>query len=110
MNFLNFNQLMNRKTSLIFLFIILIAGFAGCVAGPNVSVDIPSPDGQVAGFISGLWQGFIAPVTFIISLFTEKVSLYEVHNSGGWYDFGFVLGAGILFGGSSRATKSRKIR
>jgi hypothetical protein len=110
MNFLNFNQSMNRKTGLIFLFIIIIAGFTGCVAGSNVSMDVPSPDGQVAGFISGLWQGFIAPVTFIISLFTDKISIYEVHNSGGWYDFGFVLGAGILFGGSSRATKGSRAR
>jgi hypothetical protein len=27
------------------------------------------------------------------------VNIYEVHNDGNWYDFGFVLGAGILFGG-----------
>ncbi len=33
------------------------------------------------------------------SLFNEHVSIYEVHNDGNWYDFGFVLGAGILFGG-----------
>jgi hypothetical protein len=25
--------------------------------------------------------------------------MYEVYNNGGWYDFGFVLGSGILFGG-----------
>jgi hypothetical protein len=25
--------------------------------------------------------------------------MYEVHNSGAWYDVGFVLGAGILFSG-----------
>lgn len=67
---------------------------------------IPSPsDMKVAGFLMGLWHGIISPVTFVISLFTDKISLYEVHNNGGWYDFGFVLGAGILFGGGSRASR-----
>ncbi len=70
-----------------------------CAAGVNPEVGAAAPDGGVAGFWTGLWHGVIAPVTFIISLFTDSVSLYEVHNSGNWYDFGFVLGAGILFGG-----------
>jgi len=51
-----------------------------------------------------LWHGIIAPITFIISLFTDSVSMYEVHNTGGWYDFGFVLGVGILFGGGGSAS------
>jgi hypothetical protein len=72
---------------------------AACAAGPNMSVDIANADGDVAGFWLGLWHGVISPITFLISLFTDDVTLYEVHNSGGWYDFGFVLGAGILFGG-----------
>jgi hypothetical protein len=54
------------------------------------------------GFWSGLWHGIIAPISFIGSLFFDSISMYAINNSGGWYDFGFVLGAGILFGGSSR--------
>ncbi|MCW5697578.1 MAG: hypothetical protein KIS96_12705 [Bauldia sp.] len=77
----------------------LVLLLSACAAGVNPNVDVPDADGLVAGFWRGLWQGIIAPVTFIISLFTESVNVYEVHNSGGWYDFGFVLGAGILFGG-----------
>lgn len=49
----------------------------------------------------------IAPVTFIISLFSESVNIYEVHNTGGWYDFGFVLGAGILLGGGAGGWRYR---
>ena len=67
--------------------------------GPEPDVGVPAADGEVAGFWLGLWQGFIAPITFVISLFTDEVNFYEVHNNGNWYDFGFVLGAGILFGG-----------
>ena len=56
------------------------------------------------GFFGGLWHGFIAPFSFIVSLFMDDVALYAVNNTGGWYDFGFVLGAGILFGGGGKAS------
>jgi hypothetical protein len=62
----------------------------------------------VAGFWQGLWHGIISPITFIISLFSEDVHFYEVHNNGGWYNFGFILGAGILTGGGSAASKRRR--
>ncbi len=78
---------------------VLALVLASCAAGPNAVVDVVGADGTIAGFWMGLWHGIISPITFVISLFTENVNLYEVHNSGGWYDFGFVLGAGILFGG-----------
>lgn len=73
---------------------------AACAAGENPNIDTINPDNDVvAGFWRGLWHGIISPITFIISLFTEEVNIYEVYNTGAWYDFGFVLGAGILFGG-----------
>ena len=56
------------------------------------------------GFLSGLWHGFIAPLSFVGSLIKDDIAMYAVNNNGGWYDFGFVLGAGILFGGSGKAT------
>lgn len=57
------------------------------------------------GFLGGLWHGIIAPVSFVVSLFSDSIAMYAVNNNGGWYDFGFVLGAGILFGGGSRASR-----
>jgi hypothetical protein len=86
--------------------IALLLVLAACAAGANPQVGVPPEGGDVAGFWLGLWHGIISPVTFIISLFTENVSLYEVHNDGNWYDFGFVLGAGILFGGFFGAGRS----
>jgi len=84
---------------------IIMVGFvlliSACTAGPNEAAKTPSSEGNIAGFWLGLWHGIISPITFIISLFSENVHLYEVHNNGGWYNFGFVLGAGILFGGAS---------
>lgn len=60
---------------------------------------------QPYGFFSGLWHGIIAPISFIVSLLNDNVAMYAVNNTGGWYDFGFVIGAGILFGGGGKATK-----
>ncbi len=75
---------------------LLVLALAGCAAGPNPALDTgPDP----AGFWLGLWQGFILPVTFVVSLFTDDVSIYEVQNSGNWYDFGYVLGVLVILGG-----------
>lgn len=95
------------KTSTLLICIVLVLMLTGCLPGHNTSEDIAKADGGLAGFLSGLWHGVISPVTFVISLFSDKINFYEVHNNGGWYNFGFVLGAGIIFGGGSKAT-SRK--
>ncbi len=92
------------KKSFLFIAIGAILLLAGCAAGPNTVIGVPTPNGDLAGFWLGLWHGIIAPITFVVSLFTNNVSMYEVHNTGRWYDFGFVLGAGILFGGGSSST------
>lgn len=92
---------MNRRRLAAVLAVLGLLLLAGCTAGPNLSIDVPDTDGDVAGFWSGLWHGLISFVTFIISLFTDKVNIYELHNSGNWYDFGFILGVSIIFGGGS---------
>jgi hypothetical protein len=79
--------------------VLLLSGtallLAACAAGPNELVDTgPDP----AGFWLGLWQGLISPITFIVSLFTTNVTIYEVQNNGNWYDFGFILGVACAFG------------
>ena len=53
------------------------------------------------GFWLGLWHGFIFPVAWIVSLFADKVAVYAVPNSGGWYDFGYFLGI-VVFGVGAR--------
>ena len=64
----------------------------GC-AGQNPLLKTPGANG-IAGFWSGLWHGLICPIAFVIGLFNHHVSIFEVHNSGSWYSFGFILGAG----------------
>lgn len=74
---------------------------SSCAAGANTAVSANEP----AGFLRGLWHGFILLVTFVISLFTDNVSVYEVNNNGNWYDFGFVLGAMVALGGAGSQTR-----
>jgi|SRR5215475_12474549 len=69
---------------------------ASCAAGPN---DVAQTSTAAAGFWLGLWHGLISPITFPISLLNENVSIYEVHNNGNWYDFGFMLGVSAIFSG-----------
>jgi hypothetical protein len=35
------------------------------------------------------------------------VHIYEIHNNGGWYNFGFLLGVSIFFGGSGSGACKR---
>ena len=74
----------------------------GCAAGNEKYLEDP------AGFLAGLWHGLILVVTFIISLFSDGVHVYEGTNTGALYDLGFVLGAAIFFGGSGSSHKIRK--
>jgi len=48
--------------------------------------------GYEYGFFSGAWHGSISPLAFIGSLFSDDISIYAINNSGGWYDFGYVIG------------------
>jgi len=99
------------KKSLIILVIILAAVMLfGCTAGPNVMEKSIEKVEEPAGFLLGIWHGFISLFTFIISLFSDKINVYEVYNNGGWYNFGFIIGISIFYGGSSKGTGRRKRR
>lgn len=86
----------NRAVTVLALVVGVLA-LSACAAGPNPALDTGQ---DPAGFWLGLWQGFISPVTFIVSLFTDDVSIYETQNNGNWYDTGFMLGISVVFGGS----------
>jgi hypothetical protein len=100
----------SRRAMLILILLGLLLLLTDCAAGGNTARSVPNTGGHVAGFWLGLWQGAIAPITFIISLFSNHVNVYEVHNNGNWYNFGFVLGAGILFGGGAFGKRRNKRR
>jgi hypothetical protein len=93
-----------KRVLMLGMLVLVLLMLAGCAAGPNEMTNSPDEEGKVAGFWQGLWHGIIAPITFIISLFSDTVNVYEVHNNGGWYTFGFLLGLGVLTGGGGRAS------
>lgn len=65
--------------------------------GPNPELNQPDEDGQVAGLISGLWHGLIAPVMLIGSFFNPAIQMYEVHNNGIEYNVGYLIGVAFVF-------------
>ncbi len=83
--------------------LVCVVLLASCAAGRNPNLDVPNAKYGTASFFQGLWHGVIIPVTFVISLFTPEVNVYETHNNGGWYNFGFLLGCSIILGGSGGA-------
>ncbi|WP_402373183.1 hypothetical protein [Isoptericola rhizosphaerae] len=91
------------------LAVVVLVALTACAAGPNPGLDTaPTALGEPAGFWLGVWQGMILPVAFVISLFTDTVSVYEVHNNGNWYDVGYVLGISFVFGGPFGASRARR--
>ena len=87
--------------------LVLVFVLAACTASQPAA---PGPGQDVPGFWLGLWQGFIAPITFIVSLFVEGVRMYAFPNAGRWYDFGFILGLGLASGGFYRGARGRRRR
>ncbi len=83
------------------LLIVALFLLSSCAAG-NAKFDI-----NPAGFWMGLWHGFISLFTFIISLFNDHVSIYEIHNSGKLYNLGFILGIALFYGGSCKGSCRR---
>lgn len=66
--------------------------------------------GKQYGFFYGLLHGFITPISFVASLFDDDTVIYAVNNTGGWYDFGFLLGSsgwGFMAGNRSKSREKR---
>jgi hypothetical protein len=96
-----------QRTVKLFLFIPFILLLASCTAGGD-QFTTQSP----AGFWYGLWHGVISFISLIIHLFNDNVMVYEKNNTGGWYDFGFLLGVVVVWGGgchySCKSSKKKK--
>jgi len=58
------------------------------------------------GFFMGLWNGLTIFFALIGHLFDNSIRIYAFPNSGGWYDFGFFLGACIFGGGGGSVASS----
>ena len=70
-----------------------------CATQPPVPAQFDPP-----GFLRGLVHGFLILFSFIASLFTDY-RIYAYPHSGGWYDFGFLLGAMMFLGGGGAGAR-----
>ncbi|HVQ09335.1 MAG TPA: hypothetical protein VMS43_12960 [Allosphingosinicella sp.] len=81
------------------LMLVALAALAACARQIPAAVAAGAP-----GFFRGLWDGFIFPWAWLVSLFVPEVSIYAVPNNGGWYNFGYFLGV-VVFGVGARKTR-----
>ncbi|NLJ41147.1 MAG: hypothetical protein GX352_06015 [Clostridiales bacterium] len=89
--------------AIIALVIITVILLVGCVPG-----DGRNTSEKPAGFLWGIWHGWMAPISLIIGLFDNKIRVYEALNKGWIYDFGFYMAIISGFGGLSLIRKKRK--
>jgi hypothetical protein len=99
---------MKSSLTLVVIVLLLMNVLVGCAPGPNQCKGTASERDGIAGFWFGLWQGFIAPFVFLVSLFKSSLSIYEVHNNGAWYNFGYLFGLACFFRGGGHKAARRK--
>ena len=85
-----------RKLAVLFIAAVLLILLTSCLPG-----DMTQSRGRPAGLLLGIWHGWLAPVSLIVSLFRDGVRIYEPMNTGWWYDFGFYIAVISGFGGIS---------
>lgn len=81
-----------RRAHLILLAVGLV--LTSCATRPMGGPDDPA-------FLRGLVDGFLAPISFVISLFNDQIRMYAFPNIGRWYDFGFLIGLGAWGGANA---------
>lgn len=65
-------------------------------------------DGKKANLIHGIWHGWIAPISLVLSIFGDGIRMYEPNNTGWSYDLGFYMAVIGGFGGLALSRKKRK--
>ncbi|NMM52849.1 hypothetical protein [Paenibacillus aquistagni] len=86
----------SRKLLFLLMMVVAVVMLSGCVPGDG-SYSAQEP----AGFFWGIWHGWVAPISLIIGLFNDSIRIYEVYNTGWWYDLGFYIAVISGFGGIS---------
>lgn len=90
-----------KRIGLLAIMLSLMLVLGGCVPGDGTYTTDP------AGFFWGIWHGWIAPVSLILGLFNDTYRVYEVNNTGWFYDLGFYIAIISGFGGIAVTRKNR---
>jgi hypothetical protein len=94
---------MSRTFLCIALVLLAPVLFVGCFPGGGHS----TPE-TPAGFFTGIWHGWIAPLSLLVGLFKDGVRIYEVNNTGWWYDLGYYMAVIAGFGSISLLRKKEQ--
>lgn len=70
----------------------LVLLVSSCAAGGDTYAT------DQAGFFSGVWHGWIAPIALVAHIFNDTIRIYEANNTGIWYDVGFYIAVISGFG------------
>lgn len=87
-----------KKKNLLFIMLLMFL-FTACADVENVQECVK---GHTYGFWGGLWHGMTIFFSGIGSLIDDEIAIFAVNNNGGWYNFGFMLGACGFVGGTFR--------
>ena len=90
------NKIWSKSVRLLLMILISIFLLTGCMPGDG-SYSSQDP----ATFLSGIWHGWMAPLSLILSIGNSARRIYEPINTGFWYDFGFYIAIISGFGGLS---------
>lgn len=91
-----------KKTALIVLLTFACLALTGCLPG-----DGKNTTANPAGFLWGIWHGWVAPLSLVLGLFQDNIRIYEVANTGWWYDFGYYIAVIGGFGGINLARRRK---
>jgi len=95
---------MIKKAAIIAIFLVLVLiMMTGCIPGDGTYTMT-----HKAGFLWGIWHGWVAPVSLIVGLFDHNIRIYETFNSGWLYDLGFYAAIISGFGGFSFSRRKRR--
>lgn len=94
---------MKRRTMLAIACVMAVMLLSACLPGDGKN----SPD-KPAGFLTGLWHGFVAPVSLVVQIFKPTIRVYEPANTGFWYDLAFWLALSGGVGGGTAAARRRR--
>jgi hypothetical protein len=91
---------MTRILILSLLLILIVSACAGS--------DRFKEGGRRANFLHGIWHGWIAPFSLILSFFGDGIRMYEPNNTGWTYDLGFYMAVIGGLGGLALSRKKKK--
>jgi len=91
-----------KQVAVAALILFLTALLSSCLPG-----DGRNNAGKPANFLMGIWHGWVAPLSLIVGIFNGKIRIYELYNSGWWYDLGFYMAIISGFGGITLSRRSK---